>query len=153
MNPLVNSGPVLTLTFALAIIGYIGLTASVIDGFRRGKVSFWLWRPAGLIIVTHVIMVWAFRYQWEFGHSVRNGYFGFILFHTALLIILMSMLMSSTRARFPLLAAYLIVTAGALGASFRYEIVAMYRIQVILGAATGCGYLAWHWIQSQNRKN
>ena len=77
------------ITFLLAITGYVGLTTVVVLTLR-GQHPTALWRAIALIILVHVLMVWIYRYDWQFDLAVRNGYTGFVIFHTALALILIS---------------------------------------------------------------
>ncbi|HMB93774.1 MAG TPA: hypothetical protein VKP65_23175 [Rhodothermales bacterium] len=132
------------ITFLLAIIGYVGLTTVVVRSLRH-PMPWTLWRGVALVIVVHVAMVWVFRFHGDFSLAVRNGYAGFIMFHAALLIIIVSTLVRERMARRLVQVAFVIVTMGALGASFLYEVVAVYRIPVILCAVVGGGSLLWYY--------
>jgi hypothetical protein len=125
-----------TLTFVLAVVGYAGLTVAVI-ATTRGPVPHWLWRPTVFVIVTHVLLVWSVRYEWQLSQATRNGYAGFALFHTALAFILLSVFAGEAAARVLMRVAFTIVTVGALGAVFRYDEVAMYRLPIMVMAAVG----------------
>jgi len=118
------------ITFLLAIIGYVGLTALVVFTVR-GRHPIVLWRIVVLIIFIHVLMVWFHRYGWNFDLAVRNGYVGFVIFHTAFVFILTSTFVSRNWAHRLVHISFLIVTVGAIGASFRYEVVSLYRYIVI----------------------
>jgi hypothetical protein len=128
------------ITFLLAMIGYAGLTATVLLSLNR-KVPVLFWRTAALIILVHVIMVWAYRYNWQFSTSVRNGYSGFIIFHSALLMILVSTFIRERTAKILIRISFIVVTIGAVGAVFRYEVVEIYKVPVIICAFTGCAAL------------
>ena len=123
------------MTFLMAIIGYVGLTIVVVMTVRD-KVWIGLWRVVALIIFAHVLMVWMFRYDWQFHLAVRNGYAGFVIFHLAVVSIFISMFCKRALGQKLIHISFLIVTVGALGASFRYDVVAMYRVAVI-----GCGLM------------
>lgn len=140
--------PAIFVTFLLAIIGYVGLTTVVVLGLR-GTVPVPLWRLVATVIVVHVFMVWTFRYGWSFDLAVRNGYAGFVVFHLALLLILLSTVVREPLSRRLGRVAFLMVSAGALGAAFRYDVVAMYRIPVIACAAAGIMSLARSFIVRQ----
>lgn len=131
------------ITFLLAVIGYGGLTVVVVltsFGFELPR-RFW-WMVTG-IIVAHVCMIWTVRYEWDFAAAVRNGYAGFVLFHLAFLMIVMSAFTRERLARTLIRFAFLIVTLGATGATFLYDAVAIYRIPVLLCATAGVGSLIW----------
>ncbi len=135
------------ITFLLAMIGYAGLTAVILLS-ARGILPARLLRVVAVVILTHVFMVWTFRYEWQFPLAVRNGYAGFIMFHGALLLILVSTTARERIARPLIKVAFVVVTMGALGATFLYDVVAMYRVPVILCALAGFGGLIWeHVIQ------
>lgn len=132
------------ITFLLAIIGYVGLTAVMVRSLRH-PMPWKFWRGMALVIVVHVAMVWTFRFHGDFSLAVRNGYAGFAMFHTALLIIVVATFVREQVARRLVQVAFVIVTMGALGASFLYEVVAIYRIPVILCAVVGGGSLLWYY--------
>jgi hypothetical protein len=95
------------------------------------------------IVAVHVLFVWMFRFEWDWARATRNGYAGFTIFHVALLLIVMAPLLRAPFSTLALRSAFLIATAGALGAVFRYDEVAVYRIPVIAGAAAGVGGIAF----------
>ncbi len=129
------------ITFLLAVAGYAGLTAVVLLS-TRGRVPVQTWRIVAGIILIHVLMVWTFRYRWEFALAVRNGYAGFVLFHLSLAAILVSTVVRERLAVVLIRLAYLVVTAGAIGATILYDVVSIYRIPVILlGMAGTAGLL------------
>lgn len=107
-----------------------------------GRLPVRLWRPAVLIIVAHVILVWTVRYEWHVAEATRNGYVGFFIFHGALVLIVASVFVRERVARVLVWAAFAIVSMGALGAVFRYDVVAPYRLPVALIAAAGAAGLA-----------
>jgi hypothetical protein len=127
-------------TFLLAAIGYAGLALTAVIAAHRA-VPAALLRLVAVIIASHVALVWAFRYEGQLGQATRNGYFGFLVFHTALLAVVGSVFVADRLARRLVIAAFGIVTIGAVGAVFRYEEVAMYRVPVILCAILGVGGL------------
>ena len=131
------------LTFLLAFLGYLGLSANLALN-ARGTFS----RPAialvAVIAVTHVYLVWAFRYDWQFAMAVRNGYAGFFIFHSALLAIVAAALAPPAICR-PLIAlTFLVVTVGASGAVFRYDVVSIYRVPVLINAGVGMAFLGFN---------
>lgn len=128
------------ITFLLAPIGYAGLTLTAVMA-ARGRLPRVFWRAVVLVIVTHVTLVWHVRYEWQFSEATRNGYPGFLLFHGALAAILASVVSGERAARMLIIGAFAVVTAGAIGATFRYEVVAMYRIPVLALAIAGAAGL------------
>lgn len=141
----------LFLTFLLAIIGYAGLTVTVVL-ISCQKYKPVLWHLVSLIIFIHVIMVWSFRYDWNFSLAIRNGYIGFLLFHSALTMILFANFLSQKISQTLIQISFLIVTAGALGATFIYDIVAIYRIPVILCAIIGIGFVIQFYVAKLRAK-
>jgi len=130
-------------TFLLAFLGYLGLSANLVLT-ARGTCS----RPAialvALVAVAHVYLVWAYRYDWQFAMAVRNGYAGFFIFHSALLSIVTATFVPPAICRSLIALSFLIVSAGASGAVFRYEVVSIYRIPVLLNAGLGLGFLVYN---------
>lgn len=123
-------------TFLLAMIGYAGLCHNTILAVKARFNRKYMAVVAGVIVI-HVFMVWAFRYEWAFSQATRNGFIGFALFHGALLLILGSVFIRAATADALVVAAFIIVTMGAIGATFKYEVVAMYQIPVMLTALAG----------------
>ena len=123
------------LTFPLALLGYAGLAACAALATRRGG-SRVLLGAVAVVVVLHVGLVWTFRYEWQLARATRNGYLGFTLFHTALACIVAAVF-AEAWARRLVTTAFLVVTAGAIGATFRYDEVALYRVPVLLLAAMG----------------
>jgi hypothetical protein len=103
----------------------------------RRKIPILLWRITAAIILIHVFMVWNYHYEWNFSMSVRNGYSGFLIFHSSLLLILVSAFLKENISRILIIISFIIVSTGAIGASFRYEIVSVYRIPVLFLAFSG----------------
>ena len=59
------------ITFLLAVIGYAGLTTTaLLAALRRLPVVFW--RGVALVIVSHVVLVWMVRYDWQLASATRN---------------------------------------------------------------------------------
>ena len=133
------------ITFLLAMLGYAGLTTVLLLTLRR-EVPVRLWRGVALVILAHVGMVWTFRYEWAFALAIRNGYAGAVLFHGAFVMILASTVSRERLARVLIQISFVIVSLGALGATFRYEVVFIYRVPVILCAIAGFGGFAWRYV-------
>jgi hypothetical protein len=133
------------LTFALAFVGYVGLTIAAVRAARDRPLDR-RWTATVVVITLHVILVWAVRYGWRLAEAVRNGYAGFLLFHAALAMILSSLLVRTTVARMFVITAFGIVTVGAVGATLRYAIVAPYVLPVAVTAAYGVlALVGAHW--------
>ena len=136
------------ITFLLAPIGYLGLCANMILATKnRLNKNFMIVTAA--VIAVHVFMVWSFRYEWSFAQATRNGYVGFLLFHGALSMIAGSLFVKTKKAKTLLVVSFLVVSLGALGAVFRYDVVSKYRIPVILIALAGLGVLGKSYFDPQ----
>lgn len=120
-----------SLVFLGAFTAYTGLGLSVILGWR-GTFDRRLAVAVALIVTAHVFGVWSHRYEWQFDQAVRNGYGGFLLFHTALLMIDTAALTHERVSLWLHRIAFAVVTMGAVGATFRYDVVAIYRIPVLV---------------------
>jgi hypothetical protein len=129
-------------TFLLAVIGYAGLAAATVAA-ARGRLHPGFWRSVAAVIVLHVLLVWGVRYDWQFAQAVRNGYAGFVIFHAALAMICGSLAAPDPLARRLIVTAFAIVSAGAIGAVFRYDVVAIYRVPVLIAALGGTVGLIW----------
>jgi hypothetical protein len=123
-------------TFALAFAGYVGLTATAVIA-AHGRLPLRFWRAVALVILVHVVLVWTLRYEWRYSTAVRHGYTGFLAFHGALAMIVASVVLPEHKARLLVWASFAVVSLGAIGAVFRYDVVAPYRIPVILTAIVG----------------
>jgi hypothetical protein len=139
------------ITFLLAVIGYAGLTTTALLAALR-KLPVVFWRGVALVIVSHVVLVWMVRYDWQLASATRNGYVGFLVFHGALVLIVASLFLAERSARVFVWTAFAIVSLGALGAVFRYEVVAIYRAPVVLVAAVGAGGLVRAYHLSRRRR-
>lgn len=130
------------ITFLLAPIGYAGLTSTTVMA-AHGRWPVALWRVTVLVIVVHVALVWHVRYEWRLSEATRNGYAGFVVFHAALIAIVASLAAESRIARRLVTAAFAAVTVGAVAATFKYDVVANYRIPVLAIALVGVAGLAY----------
>ena len=95
-------------------------------------------------------MVWVFHYDWQFSVAVRNGYSGFIIFHSALLMILLSNFVKESSAKVLIKISFIVVTIGAVRAVFRYDVVSIYRIPVLICAAAGSLGLLWNYLKKRS---
>ena len=134
------------ITFFFAVIGYTGLTITLLLSLKK-NIPHLFWRIVSLIILIHVFMVWSSRYDWQFSMSVRNGYSGFLIFHTALLMILLSNFVKENIEKTLIRISFIVVTTGAVGAVFKYDVVAVYKIPVLICAAVGSTGLLWVFLK------
>jgi len=128
------------IAFALAVIGYAGLTVTAIRA-AYGSLPMALWRATVLVIVVHTFLIWHVRYEWSFATATRNGYAGFLIFHGALLAIVWSAVASEPLQSRLVWVSFVVVTLGAVGAVFRYDEVAVYRLPVLALGAVGVAAL------------
>ena len=133
-------------TFLLAFLGYLGLSVNLVL-VARGACN----RPAialvALVAVAHVTLVWAYRYDWQIAMAVRNGYAGFLIFHSALMSIVTAAFVPPAICKPLIVLSFLIVSAGASGATFRYDVVSGYRIPVLVNAGFGLGFLIYYQVR------
>src|SRR4030095_12359509 len=103
-------GPALEfVTFLLALIGYAGLTSTMLIA-AGGRWPVALARLTVGIIVAHVFLVWHVRYEWQLSEATRNGYVGFVIFHAALAAMLTSLAVDFRVARRLVTGAFAAVT-------------------------------------------
>jgi hypothetical protein len=119
------------ITFLLAFAAFVLLACDAVLAARRRRVR-WLSFATAAVAAVHVALVWAFRYEYSFAQATRNGFGGFLLFHAALVSLLAAPEFPAVSARWLTLFAFVAVCIGASGAVFRYEVVAAYRIPVIV---------------------
>ena len=126
-------------TFGLAFVGFALLAT---DAARRwhGHRSTTLTRTTALVVLAHVACVWAFRFDLSFAAMWSKSLFGFVLFHTALLLIVAAVFARDPRRDWFVWSAFAIVSAGALPAPFRYPEIAVLQIPVLAVFATAVGY-------------
>lgn len=123
-------------TFLLAPIAYAGLAVAAVQA-NRERSSPTLRRSVAAVALAHVTLVWSVRYGGQLSVATRNGYSGFLLFHTALVAIVASAFVAERVARRLLVTAFGVVTLGALGAVFVEDVVSIYRVPVVLTAIGG----------------
>ncbi|MEM7235646.1 MAG: hypothetical protein AAF517_25970 [Planctomycetota bacterium] len=140
-----------TLTFPTALLGFLLLAASAVVASRRDAPRFLLLATA-LVVVSHVGLVWTYRYSGDITRATRNGYFGFLLFHCALALIVVSPMVPKGKLRRSLtFASFLTVCVGANGAIFRYDVVAPYRVPVIATTVVAIAWIALDWRRGLKR--
>lgn len=136
-----RSGPTLQpvhdwITFGLAFLGYAALAA---DAVRRaaGARSPGPTRLAAAIVLAHVLCVWAFRFDWSLQAMLAKGLGAFALFHGAFAAILAAVLVREPWRSRLVLAAFAVVSLGAVPAPFRYDEIAVLRLPMLaaFGAA------------------
>jgi hypothetical protein len=106
-------------TFGLAIVGY-GLLATDFARLWRGRNSRALPWLTAAVVLAHVACVWALRFDWSLHRMLDKGIIGFVLFHCALVLVLLAPLLGGKGRRRTVTGAFVLVSAGALPAPFRY---------------------------------
>ena len=141
------------MTFALAFVAYVLLGVSVVLGVR-GYVTRRYTMAAALVAATHVTLVWTLRYHGSLAAALDKGRAGFVIFHFALLLLIVATVMPQPLSAVLTWLAFPVVTSGAVGAAFKYDYVAGYRIPLLVtaGAAVGLGFLAWRKRRAERDK-
>ena len=136
------------LTFGLAFAGYLLLCSEVVlrAGGRAVPGSSLL---LAAVVATHVACVWSFRFGGSFDLAYSGREPGFFLFHGALLLIVTAPFVERRWTDRLLGVAFVIVSLGAIGASFKYEVVSILRLPVVAaclatGVAAPLGYRQRH---------
>jgi len=119
-----------TIVFLGAFLAYTGLGISTTLTWR-GVFDRRLALGVALIVTAHVFGVWSHRYEWQFDQAVRNGYGGVLIFHTALIAINAALFTPDRISVLLHRLAFVTVSMGAIGATFRYDVVAIYRVPVL----------------------
>ncbi len=135
------------LVFGLALAAYLLLTLIAADaafGPRAPSSLAPLRRPlawlALVLMSGHVALLWSLRYGFDLALATRNGWGGFVSFHLAFVsawLVLPGDWHARPWRRGVVIAIWLLVTSGAVGAPFRYPIVADLAAPVIAIAALG----------------
>jgi hypothetical protein len=128
------------LTFGLALLAY-GLLAADAALRWRGRGTTALTLLAAATALAHVGCVWAFRFGWDARAAWGKSAAGFVIFHGALVLLLLAAAWPARR-RTLVLAAFAVVTAGALPAPFRYPELASLRVPVVAIGALAAGSMA-----------
>jgi hypothetical protein len=125
------------LTFGLAVAAYALLALDAALRWRRRRVAS-LTAAAAVTAVAHVLCVWAFRFGWDAGAAWRKSAAGFVIFHGALTLLLLAAAWRARRDAL-VLAAFAVVSAGALPAPFRYPELRGLRVPVAAIGALAAG--------------
>ncbi len=129
------------ITFGLAVAGYASMGLDVVLQ-RAGRAYRLVSVGVVLLVVSHVTCVWALRYGWSVAKATeRLG--GFVIFHAALAMLIAAAIVDEKWRRFITPAAFLVVTAGAVGAVFKFEYVEPLRIPVLLVPVLTAVGTAW----------
>jgi hypothetical protein len=108
-----------SVVFGLAAAGYLLLakdTALRLAGRRWPALAV----ATAAAVVTHVALVWALRFEWSLSRAWHKSPAAFVIFHAALALIVATPLLSGRARDRVTLAAFGIVSTGALPATVRY---------------------------------
>jgi hypothetical protein len=132
------------LIFGLAYVGYVLVGANVVLHFW-GRPRRALMAIMAAVVLLHVLLVWSLRFEWSLTYAWEKSPAGFLIFHTALVLLVAAVLAREPWSRRLLLVAFPIVTAGGLGAAFKYDFLAGYRVPLLAALVTTllAGALTW----------
>jgi hypothetical protein len=128
-------------TFYLAAAGYALLAlAAIMASHKVHKKPFSLF--VALVIGAHVLLIWSYRFHWDFDHAIVNGYAGFAIFHGALVASLLASITPPKLGRFLTVVAFLVVSVGANAAVWKYDYLAHLKIPVHATAVVALPWIA-----------
>lgn len=132
------------ITFGLAYLGYLLLCADVVRrafGCRGRAVTLML----ATVVTAHVACVWIWRFDASLQRALDKSIVGFVIFHTALLLILAGSVLRATWSTRVLVAAFVVVSSGALPAPFRYDEIRILAIPMFALFVPTVVILIWVW--------
>lgn len=127
-------------TFGLALIGYALLATQFVRVHAKHETRR-LAIVTATVVTAHVACIWGLRFDWSLTHMLDKSLPGFVIFHTALLLILIAPLLRRKPRVRVTTAAFVLVTAGALPAPFRYPELSLMLLPLVAIAATAIGYV------------
>ncbi|MCI0684087.1 MAG: hypothetical protein L0Y71_18415 [Gemmataceae bacterium] len=132
------------ITFGLAYAAYVLLCGRTLLGMvRQGPAARPVTLTLAAVAVAHVALVWHHRLEWSLVGAWSRNPPAFVIFHTALLLIVAGALATPRWSTRLIWLAFPIVSAGALGAVFRREVVAPYRWPVVAAFAVTVVWGSW----------
>lgn len=137
-------------TFGLAYAGYlaVGLAAALHAWERTSRAAA---SVAAGIVTSHVALVYGHRFGWNLAIPFERNVIAFFLFNAAYLLIAAApFLPRPWHGRLPL-AAFPIVSMGAVGAAFRYEYLSVPRAPVLIAFLTTAVALISGWRARRRR--
>lgn len=132
------------LTFGLAFAAYTLLGADCV-AHAWGKPRRALTVTLAVVLIAHVALVWGHRFGGSLETALAKGLPGFVVFHAAFAAIVAAALAPEPWSGRLLFAAFPVASAGAIGAAFKYDYVAVLRapLIVVLAATLAIATLAW----------
>ncbi len=137
-------------TFGLAWIGY-SLLAVDFALRSRGRRHRRLTALTAIVVVAHVACIYVFRFDGSIAEAWRKSVSGFLLFHSALGLIIAAPLIAEPWRTRCVLGAFAVVSLGALGVPFRYP-----ELAVLAGplfATFGAAVVAAAGVGTKSRKD
>jgi hypothetical protein len=132
------------IVFGLAYAAYRLVCADVAArAWRKG--GRWLTACTAFTAVAHVALVWIVRFEGSFEVALSRGWAGFAIFHVALALIVAASTAPGRWSGRLMLAAFPIVSLGAIGAAFKYEFVSVLRIPLIAAFAAAAILASLGW--------
>lgn len=132
------------ITFGLAYLGYALLCVDVVRravGHRGRAWTFVL----SAVVTAHVACIWIWRFDASLQRALDKNLAGFVIFHTALLLVLAGSVLRATWSRRVLVAAFVVVSSGALPAPFRYDEIRILAIPMFALFVPTVVMLIWAW--------
>jgi hypothetical protein len=127
-------------TFGLALIGYVLLAIQLVRVHAKRETRG-LAITTATVVTAHVACVWGLRFEWSLTRMLDKSLPGFVLFHTALLLILIAPMLRGKHCVRITTAAFLLVTAGALPAPFRYPELSLLLWPLVVIATTATSFV------------
>lgn len=127
-------------TFGLALVGY-GLLAADFARLHAGRTGRRLAWATAAVVLAHVVCVWSLRFEWSLTRMLEKSLPGFVLFHTALALILVAPALRGKPRVLVTSIAFALVTAGALPAPFRYPELSLLFLPLFAIAVSAVGYV------------
>tara|TARA_R110002094_G_scaffold101533_4_gene101487 strand:- start:539 stop:964 length:426 start_codon:yes stop_codon:yes gene_type:complete len=127
-------------TFGLALIGYALLAVQFVCAHTKREARV-LAIVTATVVVAHVACVWGLRFDWSLSAMLDKSLPGFVIFHSALLLILLAPAVRGANRAWVTTAAFALVTAGALPAPFRYPELSLLLLPLVAIAATAVGWV------------
>ncbi len=140
-----------TITFGLAYLGYALLCVDVVRRAVGHRGRAWTFVLAA-VVTAHVACVWLWRFEGSLQRALDKSIVGFVIFHTALLLILAGSVLRAPWSTRVLVAAFVVVSSGALPAPFRYDEIRILAIPMFALFVPTVVMLVWAWRRRSGAK-
>lgn len=128
------------ITFGLALIGY-ALLATQLVRVHANRETRGLAITTAIVVTAHVACVWGLRFEWSLTRMLDKSLPGFVIFHAALLLILIAPRLRGKHCVRVTTAAFILVTAGAIPAPLRYPELSLLLWPLLAIAATATSFV------------